>query len=85
MKTINLITQIPGPKSQEIVVRREAAMSQGNGKLTPIAVEHASGAQVTDVDGNTLLDFAGGIGMLAVGHCPPSHRISALPRCGNVC
>ncbi|MEM7538062.1 MAG: 4-aminobutyrate--2-oxoglutarate transaminase [Chloroflexota bacterium] len=72
MKTINLITEIPGPKSQQIVARREAAMSQGNGKLTPIAVEHASGAQVTDVDGNTLLDFAGGIGMLAVGHCPPS-------------
>jgi 4-aminobutyrate aminotransferase / (S)-3-amino-2-methylpropionate transaminase / 5-aminovalerate transaminase len=27
---------------------------------------------VTDADGNTFLDFAGGIGVLAVGHCPPN-------------
>ena len=68
MATINLITEIPGPKSQAIVARREAIIAQGNGKLTPIAVDRAQGAAVTDVDGNTLLDFAGGIGMMAIGH-----------------
>ncbi len=72
MPTINLVTDIPGPKSQAIVDRRSAAMSQGNGKLTPIAVASASGAAVLDVDGNTFLDFAGGIGTLAAGHCPPA-------------
>lgn len=72
MPTINLITEIPGPKSQAIVARREAVIAAGNAKLTPIAVAKASGAAVTDVDGNTLLDFAGGIGTLATGHCPPS-------------
>lgn len=77
MKTINLVTQIPGPKSRSIVARREAAMARGNGKLTSIAVERAEGAAVTDVDGNTLLDFAGGIGMLAVGHCP-SNIVEAI-------
>lgn len=71
MSTIKLLTQIPGPQSQSLVSRREAAMAAGNGKLTPIAVAHAEGAAVTDVDGNVFLDFAGGIGMLAVGHCPP--------------
>ena len=71
MTKINLVTEIPGPKSQAIVARRETAVAQGNAKLTPIAVQSAQGAYVTDVDGNTLLDFAGGIGMLAVGHCPP--------------
>lgn len=71
-KSINLITEIPGPKSQAIVARREAATAVGAAKLTPIAIESASGAVVTDVDGNQLLDFAGGIGVLAVGHCPPS-------------
>ncbi len=71
MTTINLVTDIPGPKSQTIVARREAAIAQGNAKLTPIAIERAQGAAVIDVDGNTLLDFAGGIGTLAVGHCPP--------------
>lgn len=72
MPTIDLKTDIPGPNSRAIVARREAAISQGNGKLTPIAVASARGAAVVDVDGNTLLDFAGGIGMLAVGHRPPS-------------
>ena len=72
MPTIKLVTEIPGPKSQAIIARREAASARGAAKLTNIAVETARGAAVQDVDGNTLLDFAGGIGMLAVGHCPPS-------------
>ncbi|HLA45155.1 MAG TPA: aminotransferase class III-fold pyridoxal phosphate-dependent enzyme, partial [Aggregatilineales bacterium] len=72
MSTINLVTEIPGPKSRAIVARREAASAQGAAKLTSIAVESANGAAVTDVDGNTFLDFAGGIGVLAVGHCPPA-------------
>ncbi|MCP4415258.1 MAG: aminotransferase class III-fold pyridoxal phosphate-dependent enzyme, partial [Chloroflexi bacterium] len=72
MKTINLVTEIPGPKSLEIVARREAATARGAAKLTQVAVASAKGTAVTDVDGNTLLDFAGGIGTLAVGHCPPN-------------
>ncbi len=72
MPTIKLVTEIPGPKSQAIIARREAASARGAAKLTNIAVESAVGAAVKDVDGNTLLDFAGGIGMLAVGHCPPT-------------
>ena len=71
MPTIRLKTEIPGPKSRAMVARREAATAQGAAKLTPIAVESASGAVVTDVDGNQLLDFAGGIGVLAVGHNLP--------------
>ena len=46
-------------------------MVAGLGRATPVAVAEASGALVTDVDGNTLLDFVSGIGTLAVGHCPP--------------
>lgn len=70
MASINLVTEIPGPKSLEIVRRREAATARGAAKLTQIAVESAHGAVVHDVDGNSLLDFAGGIGVLAVGHTP---------------
>lgn len=72
MASIHLQTEIPGPKSQALVARREAATPRGAAKATTIAVERAEGAVVTDVDGNTLLDFAGGIGALAVGHCPPN-------------
>ncbi len=72
MPTIHLVTELPGPKSKALVARREAATPRGAAKLTPVAIASASGAAVTDVDGNTLLDFAGGIGVLAVGHCPPN-------------
>ncbi|MFV9507676.1 MAG: aspartate aminotransferase family protein [Oscillochloridaceae bacterium umkhey_bin13] len=70
-RKIQLVTEIPGPRSRELVARREAAVVAGLGKATNLAVTAASGALVTDVDGNTLLDFVSGIGTLAVGHCPP--------------
>jgi 4-aminobutyrate aminotransferase/(S)-3-amino-2-methylpropionate transaminase len=72
MPTIHLVTDVPGPKSLEIAARREAATPRGAAKLTPVAVARAAGALVYDVDGNTLLDFAGGIGVLAVGHNHPA-------------
>ncbi len=72
MASIHLKTAIPGPQSAEIIERRRAALSSGAAFLTELAVESANGAVVTDVDGNQLLDFAGGIGVLAAGHCPPS-------------
>ena len=71
MGAIHLVTPIPGPQSLALVARREAATARGAAKLTPLAIESARGATVTDADGNTLLDFAGGIGMLAVGHNHP--------------
>ena len=33
--------------------------------------ERAEGALVQDLDGNVFVDFAGGIGILNAGHCPP--------------
>lgn len=68
--TISLLTPIPGPKSAAMLARRAAALPQGSAKSTDVVVESARGAVVYDVDGNTLLDFAGGIGMLNVGHSP---------------
>ncbi len=71
-RSINLVTAIPGPRSTALVARRERAMANGASKLTQIAIASGNGAVVTDVDGNQLLDFAGGIGVLAAGHCPPT-------------
>ena len=68
--SIRLVTEVPGPKSREILARREAATPRGNAKLTPISVESAHGSLVVDVDGNQFIDLAGGIGVLAVGHTP---------------
>lgn len=67
---IQLKTELPGPQSRALIARREASMPAGYGKATNIAVKRAHGALVEDVDGNVLLDFAGGIGVLNVGHTP---------------
>src|SRR6202046_2672442 len=68
MPTIQLRTPIPGPKSQELMRRRNAAVPRGVAHATPIFAERAEGAILEDVDGNRCLDFAGGIGCLNVGH-----------------
>ena len=71
MASIQLKTEIPGPRSKALLARRATAVPNGLGKATDVVVERAEGALVHDVDGNTFIDFIGGIGALAVGHCPP--------------
>lgn len=71
MGAIQLRTEIPGPRSREVLARRGAALPAGLARATDVVVDHAHGALVHDVDGNTLIDLVGGIGMLAVGHTPP--------------
>jgi 4-aminobutyrate aminotransferase/(S)-3-amino-2-methylpropionate transaminase len=71
VSSIQLKTEVPGPKSRAMLARRASAVPAGLGKATDVVVERAEGALVHDVDGNTFIDFVGGIGALAVGHCPP--------------
>ena len=68
MTYIQLRTALPGPKSLAALERRKNALPNGLAKSTDIAVEKAEGALVWDLDGNQLLDFAGGIGMINIGH-----------------
>src|SRR5713226_4246541 len=71
MPAIELRTAIPGPRSKELMKRRSAAVPQGVFHATPIFVARAEGAILEDVDGNRMIDFAGGIGSLNVGHRAP--------------
>jgi 4-aminobutyrate aminotransferase/(S)-3-amino-2-methylpropionate transaminase len=68
MGAIRIRTAVPGPRSQELHKRREQAVPRGLSHATPIYVARAEGALLEDVDGNTFIDFAGGIGCLNVGH-----------------
>ena len=72
MPSIQLRTPIPGPRSQALMRRRKAAVPQGAFHATPIFIAKAEGAVIEDVDGNQLIDFAGGIGCLNTGHRPPA-------------
>jgi 4-aminobutyrate aminotransferase / (S)-3-amino-2-methylpropionate transaminase / 5-aminovalerate transaminase len=70
-KSIQLKTSVPGPRSLALLERRQMSVPRGVYSATPIFVERAEGALLFDVDGNTLLDFTGGIGTINVGHCNP--------------
>lgn len=59
-------------KSQELLDRRKNIVANGVGVFNTATVTKAEGAIITDVDGNELIDFAGGIGVVNAGHCPPS-------------
>jgi 4-aminobutyrate aminotransferase / (S)-3-amino-2-methylpropionate transaminase / 5-aminovalerate transaminase len=52
--------------------RREAAVVRAAYHATPVFVAKAEGAVIEDVDGNRLIDFAGGIGCLNTGHRAPA-------------
>jgi 4-aminobutyrate aminotransferase/(S)-3-amino-2-methylpropionate transaminase len=71
MSTIQLRTAIPGPRSRDLMKRRDAAVVRGAFHATPVFVERAEGAVIEDVDGNRFIDFAGGIGCLNTGHRAP--------------
>ncbi|WCL49466.1 4-aminobutyrate--2-oxoglutarate transaminase [Leptospira sp. GIMC2001] len=71
MKHIQIKTAIPGPKSIALMDERKKQVARGPFHTTPIFIERANGAKVWDVDGNQLLDFASGIGVVNTGHTPP--------------
>ncbi len=76
-RTIELRTSIPGPRSQAILERHARAVAGPLSLYLPIVVEEGRGATLTDVDGNTFIDFTGGVGCLNVGHAHP-HVVAAV-------
>src|SRR3982751_2328196 len=67
-KTIELRTAVPGPRSQEILQRKAQVIADPLSIYIPVVIDHGDGATLTDVDGNTFIDFSGGVGCLNVGH-----------------
>ena len=70
-RAIELRTEIPGPRSREITERKERVVADPLGLYLPIVIAEGRGATVTDADGNSFIDFAGGVGCLNVGHAHP--------------
>ena len=64
--------QVPGPKSKELLDRRDAAIPQALcGKTYPICIRQGAGAMFEDLDGNKILDWVGGVGVLNIGYSNP--------------
>jgi 4-aminobutyrate aminotransferase / (S)-3-amino-2-methylpropionate transaminase / 5-aminovalerate transaminase len=70
-RSIELRTEIPGPRSKEILERKTRAVADPLVVYLPVVAQEARGALLTDVDGNTFVDFTGGVGVLNVGHSHP--------------
>jgi 4-aminobutyrate aminotransferase/(S)-3-amino-2-methylpropionate transaminase len=67
-----LVTEIPGPKSQEIIKRRSEAVSASLGMALPAVITHASGGILLDIDGNQFIDMGSGIAVVNVGNSAPA-------------
>ena len=62
---------LPGPKAKEIIDRRAAAVPGAIRCAYPVAIEAGEGAMIQDVDGNILMDWIGGVGVLNIGFSHP--------------
>jgi 4-aminobutyrate aminotransferase / (S)-3-amino-2-methylpropionate transaminase / 5-aminovalerate transaminase len=71
MTSIQLKTDIPGPKSKAVLDRHARTIAEPLSIYLPLVIAEGRGALLTDLDGNTFIDFTGGIGCLAVGHSHP--------------
>ncbi len=66
-----LVTAIPGPRSQQLLERKAAAVASGVGHTAPIHAVAAGGGVVVDADGNSLIDLGAGIAVTTVGNAHP--------------
>jgi 4-aminobutyrate aminotransferase/(S)-3-amino-2-methylpropionate transaminase len=70
-KAIQLLTEIPGPNSRAVLERKAQVVCDPLDIHAPTVIDHGEGARFTDLDGNTLLDFSGGLGCHLVGYSHP--------------
>ncbi|MCI7300642.1 MAG: aminotransferase class III-fold pyridoxal phosphate-dependent enzyme, partial [Clostridiales Family XIII bacterium] len=66
-----IVTPLPGPKAKEIIARREAAIPGAIKCGYPLVIKRGEGAMIEDVDGNLILDWVGGVGVLNIGYSNP--------------
>src|ERR1700729_2072310 len=70
-KLPHLVTEWPGPKAKKLAQRDHHVVSPSYTRDYPLVAKFGRGATVEDIDGNTFLDFAAGIAVVATGHCHP--------------
>ncbi len=77
MSIANVRTQLPGPRSRELFERWAQAEAQCTGYQARVCWDRGQGVVVTDVDGNTFLDWTSGVLVTNVGHSHP-HLVAAV-------
>jgi 4-aminobutyrate aminotransferase/(S)-3-amino-2-methylpropionate transaminase len=77
LKAPHIVTEIPGPKSRDLVAQESRHLAPGIqsiSTLSGIAVARGEGSVIEDVDGNRYLDLAAGICVNALGYSHPRYR-----------
>src|SRR5258706_16410226 len=77
-------TEIPGPKSREYLAISQQFEPRSMSEQVPIVWDHARGAVVTDVDGNTFIDFTSGVLVTNIGHSHPEHAAAIADQAGKL-
>jgi 4-aminobutyrate aminotransferase len=67
----HLVTELPGPKGQQVVSRDGRTTSPSLPRAYPFVPARGAGSVVEDVDGNRFLDMNAGIAVTSTGHCHP--------------
>ncbi len=67
----NLVTSIPGPKSEAIIARKTAAVASGVGHALGVSIVAGGDGVLLDADGNSLIDLGSGIAVTGVGNASP--------------
>lgn len=67
-----VLSEIPGPRSRELLARQRRLVPAGVGATLPVFVEAAGGGVIVDVDGNSFIDFGSGIAVTTVGNSAPA-------------
>ncbi len=81
---IRLVTDLPGPKSAAVLERKAKVVCDPLDIHVPAVIDHGRGATITDIDGNTLIDFSAGLGCQMVGYSHPKVVQAVQKQAANV-
>ncbi len=79
MTVVNMKTSVPGPRSKELIDRWKKVEADSTGYQAAVVWDQGRGCTVTDVDGNTYIDWTSGVLVTNVGHAHP-HLVEAICR-----
>jgi len=82
--SIQIRTQLPGPKAQEIISLSRRYEPKCVTEQAPLVWQRAQGVWIEDVDGNRFLDFCSGVLVTNIGHCHPKYVAAVREQAGEL-
>jgi len=76
-RRLRVLTDVPGPRSQAVRAREQQLLAPGSQAIASyagIVVEHGSGSELVDLDGNRFLDLSAAICVASIGYGHPRYE-----------